>query len=43
MVKTERGELGLFLGEMSDQSVSDSALLSLGLRSANGPGAVVAK
>lgn len=43
MVKPEYGEWGLFLGETSNQSVSDGALLSLGLRSANGPGAVAAE
>lgn len=43
-VRTEYGEQGLdFLGEMSNQIVSDGALLSLGLRSANGPGAVAAE
>lgn len=46
MVKTEQGEQGLFLfflGEAVNHSVSGGALLSLGLRSANGPGAVVAQ
>lgn len=41
--KSECGEQGLYFRRMSNQSVSDGALLSLGLRSANGPGAAVAE
>lgn len=38
MRKTNRAN-SFLLVEMSNQRVSDGALLSLGLRSANGPGA----
>lgn len=42
-VYSELGNWVYFLGKTTSQSVSDGALLSLGLRSANGPGAVVAE